>query len=114
MKVQYKVSGKMIIEIEAPNEKEMLEKLAHLDEVFGQDTCGACESKNVRFQVREVDGNKYYEVICKDCGAKLAFGQHKKTTTLFPRRGDKKKNEWYPNKGWVKFNKKDELTDEDS
>ena len=57
---------------------------------------------NFRFVVRNVDGNDYYELRCNDCGAVLAFGQHKKGGTLFPKRKDDEGN-YLPNKGWHKW-----------
>ena len=55
--------------------------------------------------VRENDGNEFYELRCLDCGAKLAFGAHKKGGGLFPRRKDID-GEWLSDRGWQKWNPK--------
>ena len=39
-----------------------------------------------------------------DCGATLAFGQHKKGGTLLPKRKDENGN-WLENGGWHKWQK---------
>ena len=89
--------------VTAETQKELFEELAKNQEVFGIDTCGKCESTNVRYVVREVESNKYYELRCNNCGAKLSFGQHKgKENTLFPRRKDGE--ERLPNGGWRRWN----------
>ena len=92
MKVKYKVGDKLEFELEGAGQKE----------IFAEEKCGLCSSSNLRFVVRNVDGNDYYELRCNDCGAILAFGQHKKGGTLFPKRKDDDNN-WLPNKGWHKW-----------
>jgi hypothetical protein len=44
--------------------------------------CGVCGSENIKFVVRVVDDNEYYELRCMDCGAILSFGQHIKREEL--------------------------------
>lgn len=90
--------GSVVIESEG-TEKEVFSELARAAEVFGHTLCKACESTNVRPQVREVDGNTYYEMHCNDCHAALSFGQTKQGGKLFPRR--KKDEQWLANGGWV-------------
>lgn len=103
----------MKVSIEGKTQTDIFEQLAAFQEVFEDLECvrNGQASDRVRFTVREDDdGNKYYELRCSDAskkecsGSKLAFGQHKKGGTLFPRRQDKDGN-WLPNNGWVKFNK---------
>jgi hypothetical protein len=104
MKVKYKANDKLEFELEASGQKEIFKELALIQEIFSEDKCGLCGSHNLRFIVRNVDGNDYYELRCNDCGAVLAFGQHKKGGTLFPKRKDDDGN-YLPNKGWHKWNK---------
>jgi hypothetical protein len=106
MKVLYKASDKLTFELEGSGQKEIFKELAIIQEIFAEESCGLCGSKSLKFVVRNVDGNDYYELRCNDCGAILAFGQHKKGGTLFPRRKDDDNN-WLPNKGWHKYQKKD-------
>ena len=88
MKVSYKASDKLTFELESPGQKELFKDLALIQEIFSEEKCGLCGSTNLRFVVRNVEGNDYYEVRCADCGAILTFGQHKKGGTLFPKRKD--------------------------
>tara|TARA_R110002110_G_scaffold140581_2_gene327975 strand:+ start:913 stop:1242 length:330 start_codon:yes stop_codon:yes gene_type:complete len=102
MKVIY-TSGKISIEIEADTQVELFQQLANFQEIFSESSCGKCGNDNVRFQVRNVDDNLYYEARCPSCGAKLAFGVMKKGGRLFPKRKDKEGG-WLPDGGWVKWN----------
>jgi hypothetical protein len=105
MKLNYKVSDKLSFELEGEGQKEIFKELASIQEIFGEESCGLCKSRNLRYVVRNVDGNDYYELRCADCGAILAFGQHKKGGTLFPRRKDDE-GKWLPNRGWHKYTPK--------
>jgi hypothetical protein len=104
MKLIYKANEKLQFEIEAEGQKEVFKELAIIQEIFSEDKCGLCNKDNIKFVVRNVDGNDYYELRCQDCGAILSFGQHKKGGTLFPKRKDDN-NEYLPNKGWHKWSK---------
>lgn len=102
MKIVYRASDKLTVEIEAAGQKEIFKAMSSVQEILGDTVCGACGSENVRFVVRRVDDNDYYELRCADCGAVLQFGQHKAGGTLFPKRKDKEGN-WLPNRGWTKY-----------
>ena len=105
MKVTYSTgNGRLSVELDAETQTDLFEQLAYFQEVFGETGCGKCGSENLRFQVRSVEDNLYYELRCLDCGAKLAFGAMKKGGRLFPRRKNKD-GEWLPDRGWVKWNK---------
>ena len=105
MKVNYSTgNGRLSVELNAETQTDLFEQLAYFQEVFGETGCGKCGSENLRFQVRTVEDNLYYELRCLDCGAKLAFGAMKKGGRLFPRRKNKD-GEWLPDRGWVKWNK---------
>lgn len=105
MKVTYSTgNGRLSVEFDAETQTDLFEQLAYFQEVFGETGCGKCGSENLRFQVRNVEDNLYYEIRCLDCGAKLAFGAMKKGGRLFPRRKNKD-GEWLPDRGWVKWNK---------
>jgi hypothetical protein len=101
MKVVCKVSDKLTVELEGADQKDTFEKLATVQEVFGEDVCGKCGKSNLKFQVRTVDDNKFYEIKCVSCGAVLSFGAHKKGNTLFPKRKDGEN--WLADRGWVKW-----------
>jgi hypothetical protein len=104
MKVKYKVGDKLEFELEGGGQKEIFKELALIQEIFAEENCGLCGSTNLRFIVRSVEGNDYYELRCADCGAILAFGQHKKGGTLFPKRKDDD-GSYLPNRGWHKWSK---------
>lgn len=109
MKLKYKVSDKLEFELEGAGQKEVFKELATIQEIFGEEKCGLCGSTNFKFVVRNVDGNDYYELRCSDtkCKAILAFGQHKKGGTLFPKRKDDNGN-YLPNNGWHKWKKEED------
>ena len=108
MKVNYTTqSGNIKGELSADDQKAIFNEIAKFQEVFEETVCVKCGSHNVRFVVRTVDDNDYYELRCRDCGARLAFGVNKKGGTLFPKRKDADGN-WLPNNGWVKWNPKTE------
>lgn len=107
MKANYKVNDRLEFEVEAGGQKEMFKELATLQEIFGEEECQLCNKKNIRFVVRTVDDNDYFELRCGDCGAILSFGQHKKGGTLFPKRKDDS-GTYLPNKGWHKWTGKDQ------
>ena len=104
MKVTKRV-GDLTIEVEGETQKDIFKALAGAEEVFGENTCGKCGSTNIRCIVRMNDGNEFYEMRCMDCGARLAFGSHKKGGGMFPKRRDADGN-YLPNNGWQKWNPK--------
>ena len=104
MKALYNVNGKLQFEVEGSGQKELFKELATIQEIFGEEKCSACNKTNIRFVVRNVESNDYYELRCNDCGSVLSFGQYKKGATLFPKRKDDDGN-YLPNKGWYKWTK---------
>ena len=108
MKVTYKTrNGKLSVELEGDSQRDIFAEISKFQEVFEEDTCGKCGSDNIKFVVRNVDDNLYYELRCADCGSRLAFGSMKKGGGLFPKRKDAEGN-WLPDRGWVKWNPKTE------
>jgi hypothetical protein len=101
MKATFYVNETLKFEIEDSAQTGLFEQLAEISEVFSNDTCGHCGGK-ATFRVREVDENKYFEMWCPSCYAKLAFGQNKKGNTLFPKRKDKE-GKYLDKNGWVKY-----------
>ena len=105
MKVTFQLSEKMNVQLDVETQRALFEQLGDLQDVFGESQCGACGCTDVRFQVREVDENKYYELVCPKCRAKKAFGCHKNGKTLFPKRKDAA-GAYLPNNGWTKWDGK--------
>ena len=107
MKVNYKTkTGRIRVELEGDSQRDIIQQISKIQEVFEEEQCGKCGSDNIRFVVRNVDDNLYYELRCGDCGARLSFGSHKKGGGLFPKRKDGEN--WLPDRGWVKWNPKTE------
>lgn len=109
MEAQYKShNGRLMFKIEGGTQKELFENIADIQEVFESDSvCGMCRSADIHFRVREVQGNKYFELRCGACNAQFAFGQNKDMKSLFPKRKDDQGN-WLPNRGWFKYTPKAE------
>lgn len=107
MKITYSSrDGRLAAEIEGKSQKDLFQSISSFQEVFEINTCGACgEEGMLRFVVRNVDDNDFYELHCTNvnCRSRLAFGQHKKGDSLFPVRKDKE-GKWLPKSGWIKWN----------
>jgi translation initiation factor 2 beta subunit (eIF-2beta)/eIF-5 len=107
MKLTYTTkNGKIKAELEGESQKDLFSELNRFQEVFEESTCGKCGSEDIKYIVRNVDDNQYYELRCTKCGARLSFGAHKKGGGLFPKRKDG--DNWLPDGGWVKWNPKTE------
>ena len=106
MKVTYTIGdGRLAIEAEGDTQKAVFTELARLQEVFDNVTCGKCKGTDIRFTVRTVDDNDFFEIHCTNpkCRARFALGQHKKGDSLFPQRKGKD-GEWLPDNGWMRYN----------
>lgn len=103
MKTTY-TTGNYTVEFDAETQTGLVEQIAAFEEVFANTKCGKCGSENLKWVVRtDKEENKYYELRCADCGAKLSFGCNKKGGGLFPKRKDAEGN-WKPDSGWMKWN----------
>jgi ribosomal protein L40E len=111
MKLTYTTkNGRLKVELEGDSQKDLFEAISKFQEVFDETSCGKCQSENLRFVVRNVEDNLYYELRCLDCGARLSFGVHKKGGGLFPKRKDND-GKWLPDGGWLKWNPKTEQSE---
>jgi len=108
MKVNYTTNNNKInVEIEGDSHRDIFDQISRFQEVFEQGTCGKCSSENLKYVVRTVEDNQYFELRCANCTARLSFGANKKGGGLFPRRKDSA-GSWLPDAGWVKWNPKTE------
>lgn len=100
MKLTYTTpNGRLAFEVDVTTGKQAFEVVAGVQELFEEPACGCCKSANIRCSVRDHDNNKYFSLVCADCGAQLDFGQKKDGKTLFCKRRDENKQAM-PNRGW--------------
>lgn len=106
MKAEIQVSPHLVISVEAEEQKKLFKEIAVAQEVFGENRCNKCQSTDLRFVVRTVDGNDFYELHCrnKECKARFSFGSHRQNETLFPKKKDQDGN-WIANNGWLRWDK---------
>ena len=93
---------RLTFEVEVQTGKQAFEVVAGIQELFEEADCGCCKSGNIRCNVRVHDENKYFSLVCNDCGAQLDFGQKKDGKTLFCKRRDEDK-QVLPNRGWYVY-----------
>ncbi|MBU0460717.1 MAG: hypothetical protein KKH52_01680 [Nanoarchaeota archaeon] len=104
MKINYTTKNQRLnVEINSDSVKDAFKELAIFQEVFDEDSCQLCHNEELQFVVRTVDRNDFYELKCKKCFAKLAYGQHKSGGSLFPKRKNSEGN-YDNNQGWHKWN----------
>lgn len=100
-------NGRFSTEIEGDSQRDVFEGVAKFQEIFEESNCGKCQSDDLRFIVRNVEDNLYYELRCNACAARLSFGANKKGGGLFPKRKDAE-GKWLSDGGWQKWNPKTE------
>ena len=100
MKLIYRSPGGRIeVETEVKDQRELVSTLGQLQELCEEPDCGMCGSKSLRHDHRKAGGYDYYELKCRGCGARLAYGQSNPVGQLWPkRRGEN--GEKLPARGW--------------
>lgn len=89
--MRLKIGGSEIA-VAGKNLKELIREASVFSELPCE--CGLCKSKNIGFKYRMTkDEDEYYEMLCRDCLATYALGQHKNGDTLFPK-GNKDTGGW--------------------
>lgn len=110
MKLRYVAqNNRVIFEAEPANVKEAFEFLSTVQELFEEAECGLCGQSSLSYEVREFDGNHYYKLVCRDCGATLDFGQRRDGINLFIKRKDAD-GRALPNRGWYRYQGQAERT----
>ena len=115
VKLLVKIGDNMTVQAEGKTTKDIFKEISKIQETFEDTQCGLCTSHHLQYSVREVEGNEFYELRCKDCYAKLTFGQAKGIDKLYPRRyktddkgkalkDEKGKGVKLGKRGWVKWN----------
>jgi hypothetical protein len=79
MEVNYRsADGRFSTKLTGDGETAIVEALFDFYNLFEKNNvCGLCQSEDVFFNVRKVDGNTYYEKKCSTCSASLPFHQSK-------------------------------------
>ena len=120
MQVQVAVSQNVSIMAQGESQADVFEQVAAMQEVVGPGECGKCKGTDLRFVVREVDGNKFFELRCLNpkCRAILSYGQNKgdKKGSLFPHIKENSKTSimglepgtYLPDGGWLRYDPKTE------
>lgn len=117
MQVSYKsADGRFGIVVEARDQQTAFKEIADFQEIFEGAPVVidgvAVPSENIRFRVRTVDKNDFYEKVYVGSnpdlwGYKLELGcSLENKGALFPKRKDKEGN-YRKNDGWYKFSKND-------
>lgn len=85
MEVTVKISPSVFIKAEGSNMEEIIQAAAPIQEVAAvyNKGCQKCkrenkpnrDGNNIRFHSRTADKFTFSELICMDCGARLAFGK---------------------------------------
>jgi hypothetical protein len=106
MKITLNV-GDAVLTAEAGTQQELMGQLGDLQVLAKGLVCPVTRSgkpsTNVHFNVREVDGNKFYEARCQEPPyATLRFGTTKKGNKLFVKLKDKSGN-YLPDNGWTVY-----------
>ena len=107
MQVKYTTpNGRLTFEQEVTTGKQAFEFVAAVQALFEEASCGCCKSESIRCNTRDHDGNRYYELTCNSCGAKMDFGQNKDGKGMFAKRTDKDTYQPLPNRGWYIYQRK--------
>lgn len=103
MEAQYKTrDGRLLVKVDADSPEDLFKRVAAVQKVFeAESECGCCHSTDIRFRVRTIEENDFYELLCRNCGARFEFGQNKKGGGLFPKRRNDAGP--LPNRGWAKY-----------
>ena len=84
--------GRFVVEFEPKGQTDLFEAIADFQSVFErEDVCGVCKSDDITFNVRDIDGSKYYEKKCNKpgCYAALQYHLNKKGGTMYRSYTDK-------------------------
>jgi len=86
MKANVRATADLSFQVDAETEEELFKQIARVQEVFQHQSCGKCNSPNVKFVCRhDSSENDWLEVLCKECRAKVIFGRTKKGGQIYPK-----------------------------
>lgn len=78
-KMTYKSkNGQYGVDLESETEVGLVEQLVDFQNLFERNNqCGVCKNDEIYFNIREIDGSRYFEKKCYKCGAALPYHQNK-------------------------------------
>ena len=86
MKANVRATNDLSFQVEAETEEELFKQIARVQEIFKYESCGNCNSTNIKFVCRhDSSENDWLEVVCQDCRAKVIFGRTKKGGQIYPK-----------------------------
>lgn len=114
MEVSVKING-MLFKLEGRDNKDIFTSLAQLHEVFGESSCGLCNSTKIR-PVHRINGKfHFYEYHCENPGCRARLTMSQSDDGLFPNRKLDENNQpvnprdgadkgrFGQHRGWYKF-----------
>src|SRR5688500_3373859 len=115
MKAIFEAYGCLKFEVEGDKLPSVMKEVGAIVDAIGHEACGKCDSEFTFPNVREVQGDTFWEIKCQKCGAVLQLGLHKEDQVLYKKRmkvdgkgkalkGEDGKALYLPNKGWLKWN----------
>lgn len=94
-------NGRLKIRLDVEDNKALFDKLAKIQELFEEESCGSCGSKNLKFSHRtNSQGIVFREIRCQACRHVLKIGATIDGSDIFPRRDDVKTGKILGNNGW--------------
>lgn len=103
MKIRKTTPSGLVLEFDGDDCKELIREMSAALDIFGEPCCGMCKSPNISPVYRKAKGYEYYELACKDCNARLRFGQTKEDQVLFPKRKLEDGSWDRQHRGWSKY-----------
>jgi len=86
MKASVKVTNDLSFQVDAETEEEVFKQVARVQEIFKHESCGKCNSAEVKFVCRhDSSENDWLEVVCQVCRGKVIFGRTKKGGQIYPK-----------------------------
>lgn len=89
MKALVQIGGGITVQAEGEDTKSLFQQIADIQSTFEDTECGLCGCSKLKYVVREVDGNEFYELRCSNekCRGKLTFGcPQKGVKNIYPKR----------------------------
>lgn len=102
MNIQYTTpNGRLVFKFDCKGAKEAFDHVATVQSIFEHEKCGACGDTSIACNVREPQkGQRYFELVCQSCNARLDVHQNLDNVGLYITRKDKNGqikgvNGWY-------------------